>query len=210
MMEILIVLALLGVTIMFLLPRLIAWTHQNRLNGFARQTSMMMQKARLESIRRNVPVVVLVDFAARQVRGFADVNDEAGEPVSDLIYNPVDDAPAGTTDYPLAPAIALTADVLFIGEDETEPNGDLAVDGFTAAPEDDLPEIAVFQPDGSVRNRGAFRFGDLKGNILEVRASPEATGRVQIRKYQPERAEPNLEGTFYFPPASGNERWVWY
>lgn len=209
LLEILVVVAMLGIAVMFLLPGLIAWAHQNRLNGFARETSMMMQKSRLEAIRRNVPVVVMVDFASNEIRSFADVTNDDGEPGSDLIFNPIDDAVPGTTDYTVAPTISLTGDAMFIGEEETEPNGTNAVDGFTEAADEGLPRVAVFQPDGSVRNRGAFRIGDRSGNILEVRVSPEATGKVQIRKYQPER-EANIDGTYYFQPSNGDERWVWY
>jgi len=41
----------------------------------------------------------------------------------------------------------------------------------------------VFLPDGSVDKTGAFRFQDVRGNFLEIQVEPQATARVQVRKW---------------------------
>ena len=74
------------------------------------------------------------------------------------------------------------------------------------------PNAVVFQPGGSVRDSGAIRFGDKRGNILEVRVEPRSTARVEIRKFHP---DPPWGGPPGFFPAgrhegSGKPMWEWY
>ena len=60
----------------------------------------------------------------------------------------------------------------------------------------------IFQPDGSVKEIGAFRFSDVRGNLLEVDVSPQATARVQVRKY-------NETEDKWFTRDQGDNAWEW-
>lgn len=68
-------------------------------------------------------------------------------------------------------------------EEPAGATGEASLDGFTPF---DGAVSAVFQPNGSVADEGAFRIADLRGNFLEVRVAPAATGRIEIRKWQDE------------------------
>ncbi len=53
-----------------------------------------------------------------------------------------------------------------------------------------------------MRNTGAIRFGDLRGNFLEVRVEPAATARVQVLKW-------DLDLAAYQTRNQGDKPWVW-
>ncbi len=79
--------------------------------------------------------------------------------------------------------------------------------GLTPIGGESALRVAVFLPDGSIRDAGAFRLADGKQpqpNVLEVRVEPAATARVEIRKYL--FAGTNGAG-FY---SSGGGTWQWY
>jgi hypothetical protein len=51
------------------------------------------------------------------------------------------------------------------------------------------PSVAVFRGDGSAEDSGAFRFqavelGGAAPNYMEILLSPEATARIQVRKWR--------------------------
>lgn len=54
----------------------------------------------------------------------------------------------------------------------------VTVDGWTGSGQE-----AVFLPNGTAIDEGAFRFADKRGNLLEVRLAPAAIGRVEVRKF---------------------------
>jgi len=58
----------------------------------------------------------------------------------------------------------------------------------------------VFRPDGSVEETGAFRIQDVRGNFLEIWVSPQATARVQVRKWD------ENDGKWY---TRGDKVWEW-
>jgi len=58
----------------------------------------------------------------------------------------------------------------------------------------------IFREDGSVLSTGAIRFADPRGNVLEVNVEPQATGRVEIRKY---------DGTAYVTKGEGVNAWTY-
>jgi hypothetical protein len=74
--------------------------------------------------------------------------------------------------------------------------------------------VAVFEPDGSVRDAGGIRISDGKNpaNVFEVRIDPPATARVEILKFvygdnrgiNPELAP---HGSWF---GQGGNMWEWY
>ena len=79
---------------------------------------------------------------------------------------------------------------------------------WTASPIDG-PELfaAVFEPDGSIRDIGAFRIADDRGdprNTLEVRVAPRATARIEVRKF----VFGGPSGDDFYPAGAG--LWKWY
>jgi len=193
--EMIVVVAIIGIMATIGLPNLVRMIHRAKLDGIVRETSVLMQRARSEAVRQNVPTVVRADFARNEVVAFADVDGVAAGDPSDMIFNPVAGEPHRTTDYELG-RYRLPNLVGF-----AHPSGDPAerVDGFTAAGGEN---VAVFDPNGSIRDLGAIRFGDQRGNFLEVRIEPAATARVQVRKW-------DLDLAAYQTRNQGDKPWVW-
>jgi prepilin-type N-terminal cleavage/methylation domain-containing protein len=181
--EVLVVLVLLMVLMVFAFPAIQGMVRRGKIEGTARQTSVLLQSARLAALKAggqkattplgatswSARTVVRVDPATREVVAFVDVNDSAGSPGSDLVFNPVAGENRGDTDTLLG-RVSLPNHVLID-----------APDGLTAGA-DGVP-IAVFLSDGSIDRSGAFRFSDRNGNRLEVRIEPRATARVELRKW---------------------------
>lgn len=193
--EMIVVVAIIGIMATLGLPNLIRVIHRAKLDGIVRETSVLMKRARSEAVRQSVPTVVRADFARNEIVAFADVDGVAlGDP-SDLIFNPIAGEPHRTTDYELG-RYRLPNLVGF-----AHPSADPAerIDGFTPA---GAEFVAVFDPNGSMRNTGAIRFGDLRGNFLEVRVEPAATARVQVLKW-------DLDLAAYQTRNQGDKPWVW-
>lgn len=204
--EALVILVLLGVLMMVAIPKIFHLLRRSRDQAILSETSMLIARGRMEAVKRGVPVVVGFDYETQELFAYADVNLDDGSRGSDLVFNPVDGALGGATDYQLA-RVPLPQAVRFWGAEDSEPEGADAVDDFTAA-EAGLPNVAVLEIDGSLRDRGAFRFGDDHGNFFEVRVSPEATARVQIRKYDADRAV-GPDGMHYYTGNQDGIPWEW-
>jgi prepilin-type N-terminal cleavage/methylation domain-containing protein len=82
--EILIVLALMGVLMAIGLPNLFAYIQHQKILGITQQTAMVFRLARLESIKTANNAVVKLDTAAATVTGYMDLNQnltqDAAEP----------------------------------------------------------------------------------------------------------------------------------
>lgn len=210
--ESVVMLFLLLMLIALILPNLLYMIRRSRFQAATTETSMLLSRARMEAVKRGVPVVIGIDLAQQQLVAFADVNLEDGSRGSDLLFTAVDGANPGATDYRLG-AIPLPEGVRFWGPDDDEPGGPDAVNQLTEVPDEDVPNVAVMQIDGSIRDLGAFRLGfrndeDDPGNFFEVRVAPQATARVQIRKYDPDRAL-GPDGTHYYTRDQDGEPWEW-
>jgi Tfp pilus assembly protein FimT len=179
--ELLITVTLLGIVAIMGVPAFHKMMVRSRLDGMARQTSVLMSRVRSEAIKRNRPGVLLPDTTQGTVSAFLDSDD-------DQVF--------GAGDLAIA-TLQLPRNVSFVA-----PGSQPIVDGFTSG-------VAVFERNGSTRNTGALRFGDPLGNFLEVRVSPAKTGRVRVRKFNPDLA-PGPDGTQWFTPGQGGEPWKWY
>lgn len=223
--------ALLGLVAILVVPAISQMQSRLRMESTARQTAALLQQARTEAINRGVPVVVEIDFTDDTLVAFADIDDALGDPGSDLLFTPrtaddTDDGvePArGTTDYVVAslqlPGGNTSSQIYFWGAEDSGPEEEHAVSGFTASPNVDEPNLAVFDSDGSIDSVGAFRLGmgplpeDSPGdgihwNFMEVRVAPQATGRVEVRKYIPE--PPGIQGYYPRDSTPGGASWTWY
>lgn len=211
--EALIVLALLGILMLIGLPALLGTVQRYKMEGTAQGVANLMRLARLEAIKQGVPVIVRLDYTNGAVTAFVDRD-------SNLQMNPTPGAKPRATDHEIG-RVHLANGVFFWGvandngPADPTPGGTNVVSGFTADPTGGgLPNIAVFDPNGSIRNPGGFEFGDRNGNFLEVRSGPQATGRVSLWKFDRtdnayyERANkaPGSGGG----PASGQKTWEWY
>ncbi len=206
--EIFIVLALLGALLAIGVPNLFSQLNRSELEGTAKRTSMLFYKARIESIRRGVPVVVYPDYENRQVLAFADVNIADGTPGSDLLYNPIAGVTVdGATDY-IVGRVELAPRAHFWGAPDDAPEGANVLTGFSTIGIDPPAVGAIFLPSGTLVARGALRFADAGRNFLEVTVSPEASPKVLLRKYDAD-ATPGPDGTKYFPQGWNDQYWVW-
>lgn len=61
---------------------------------------------------------------------------------------------------------------------------------------------AVFEVDGTAREIGAFRLAGQRNHFMEVRVDPPATGRIEVRKWDPIDEEYKAQG-------QGGEQWKW-
>ena len=175
-------------------PALLQQLHKNRVVGYGRETSLLMQRSRYESIRQHVTVIARLDLAQREIVAFADVDGvNQGDP-PDGSYNPVEGVVHRSTDYEVGRAI-LPGTMYF-----QAPAGHDVIDGFTTV---NGEQVAEFGVDGSVTDVGAFRFGDNRGNYLEVVISPAATGRVRHRKYNEDLAK-------WLEDREEGVRWEWF
>ena len=133
-----------------------------------------------------------IDPTARSVTAFADVNDDG-----EFKFDPAGGADYRTTDYQIGGTFTLPSGISFAAHDGTD--AAKIADGFLDVPWSDT-DIAVFDSDGSVRVVGAFRTGDLEGHYLEVRIEPQATARVEIRKW---------DGSEYLAQGEKGKTWQW-
>lgn len=198
--EALLAVAIIGIASALLLPTLQQLIHSSKIRGICRTTAAQMRKARFEAIKRGVPSVVRIDPATREVIAFVDVNGPALTDLSDGIFNPVAGQPPGATDFELE-RVLLPPGVDFIFQ---ATSGLASVDGFSNTGNPDPPDDqAIFLPDGSINDAGAFRFGDQRGNFLEVRVDPPATARIEVRKWTDEA------GGVWRSQGEGGATWRW-
>ena len=189
LLEIMVVVAIIGIVSLMGLPALQNFILRAKHEGAARQISMLMHRAKMEAVLQSVPTVVSVDTANETVTAFADINEDG-----DFAFNPLAGADYKTTDYQIGGTYRLPSGVDFLA-----PGAEAVVDAFFDVSWN-TANVAVFGSDGSVRETGAFRTGDLEGNFLEVAVEPKATAKVQIRKW---------DGTNFLAQGEGGKTWEW-
>lgn len=206
-MEIVVVLAILGLMLAASLPAFLQWIQRQRILGVVNATASRMQMARQEAIKAQVPVVVQPSFANNDILIFANVDEDPN-----LQYDPDPAQPFKTVDYELA-RVRLPAQqrqVYFWAPTDATPEGADAIVGLTVTSA--AQNAVVFLPDGTVRDTGAIRVADNRENYFEVRVEPRATARVQILKYyfNPPWGDPDG----FFPrgrhPTDDVPMWKWY
>lgn len=192
--EMMVILAILLIVSLISAPPLFRAVHRSQILGIARQTAMLMQGARLEAIKRNLPARVVFNFPQNAI---VTVVDENNNGVYDI-----------ATELPIA-RMALPAQTRFWGAGDLVPNGPQALLNLTAGIACNPAPCpaggwAQFNPDGSASQlNGAVRFGDKSSNFLEVRIATAGTGRVEIRKWDPAASD-------YFVSGYNGQPWKWY
>lgn len=164
LLELVVAVVVLFIALLALVPAIGPTLARVKLEGTTRQTSVFLARARMEAIKTGNPVVVRADPTGALV-GFADVN-------RDGQFNPTSGTPFRTTDYLLG-RFPLPSRILFAA-----PGGQPALDGLTVQ---GTERRAVFRPDGSITDPGAFRLADDRGHFREVRIEPQVTPRTRIR-----------------------------
>lgn len=195
--EMLVVLVLAMVMVGLALPIFFTTMRQAKLRGIVQETTVLMRRARIEAVKTSSQAVVRIVLPAGgqpgQIEVFSDRDaDEvldAGEPMLGRLSLPF--------------GIQFKAPPDFVGKD--------SVNGFSPDPDPSLPNIAVFQGSGAIKEIGAFRFGDDYQNYLEVRVAPPATARVEVRKALEEGSDWNWyvsgDGS---TSGDGRASWEWY
>jgi prepilin-type N-terminal cleavage/methylation domain-containing protein len=197
--EMIVTVAILGILALFTYPALQRMIVRSQLEGDGRQIVTFMRLARLESIKRSIPVVVEIDLAKTRFSAYADLNDAFGNPGIDLIYNPVGGAPEGTTDFIVLPEQIMTKNASFGGP--TSDNAPLT--GFGVDPGGN--PVVVFNADGSIAAEGTLRFGDVRENYLQIRVAPRTTAKVEILKWDRDAGVWRERAT-----ETGGVTWEWY
>jgi prepilin-type N-terminal cleavage/methylation domain-containing protein len=209
LLEMLVVMLILMILAVFGFPALQELFTRSKLQGSAREISIHLGSSRIAAMRLGRNVVVRPVFGEQRLVSFVDDNEnfkhDTGEQVIASLSVPGTGSDQGI--YMRGPNGVAPTD-----EDPAE-----AIDGFTDIEGEDEDDptlhLAVFEPDGSVRDPGAFRISDAATppNVFEVRIDPPATARIQILKYVFGRADGLRPGT---PAGSwfgqGGNQWEWY
>ncbi|HEV7516386.1 MAG TPA: prepilin-type N-terminal cleavage/methylation domain-containing protein [Thermoanaerobaculia bacterium] len=194
--ELLVVFVLGSFLLAVSVPAIVQFTHRANLEAAARQTTSLMQVARREAVKSNVNANVVFDYDANQVYAYTDAN-----------ANNVEDA--GEVELGRFP---LPKKVYFWGGEDTAAKGANAIvtwsAGTTCTPSCPNGGIASFLPNGAAFRTGAVRFGDFtatgkKGNFIEVRVAISATGKLELRKWDPATST-------YLLRDEGGKSWTWY
>lgn len=223
--EILVVVAIVGLLAVLTVETLSAYVPRFRLRQSTSQAQQLINKARLEAIRRGVTTVVAADFGDRTLTAFAELNGDPDDPLAVgaryLVFDPDPISQPDRTDY-LIGVMALPgpggAGVQF-GGPQFGVNGPDAVTGLTPVPgaAAGAPPVLVFLPTGAVAAPGALRFTDgAERNFLET-AVTNLTGKIEVRKYLGDADSPTgaadffAEGNVSFAADGvGENVWVWY
>jgi type II secretory pathway pseudopilin PulG len=178
--EVLTMMTTLGIAAGVSLPALLNYMQRAKLEGAAHQTVTLLYSARLEAITRGAPAAVTIDPATNDLVAFVDVDGGSSTSPPDGHFNPVSGDRYKQTDYEIA-RFRLPAGIELA--DPEGNHGPASVDGF-ANPAPIPAGIAYFNIDGTVRDDGAFRLADERGNFLETRIAATTTARVELRKWQ--------------------------
>lgn len=196
LLELLIVLSFIVILSAVGFPALQQMFTRSKLTGSAREISSHLLNARVQALRRGRSVVVRPSYATKSLVAFVDENDDQVQDPTELqIYNL--DIP-GTGE----------GNIYLMGENGIEGADNSpaeSVDGFTAV---GANFVAVFDPDGTIRDFGAFRISDggTPPNVFEVRVEPRATARLRTLKY----VYDGPEGDDFYTEGQGVNVWEWY
>lgn len=198
MLEVLVVLVILVVLGVLLVPEFTNSLERAKLRGMASETTVLMRLARLDAIKHSRQAIVVIQPAGT-----------AGDNLDRVVACPdPNDNLTCDADERFLGEFNLPVGVLF--RDEAGDLGKDSVRDFTSTG-GATPNVAVFRGDGSIRDTGAFRFGDAcsrGNNVLEVLVEPRATARVEVRKWRSGTIwEANGDGT---ANSTGGNAWEWY
>jgi prepilin-type N-terminal cleavage/methylation domain-containing protein len=178
--EAIIVLALIMIAALIGFPALQNMIHRSKVEGAVTQIAMTARAARLDAIKESVQFYVQADFANDRVVVYRETNTPGTG------FDPATDEEVRS--------VLLPSLLSFWGPADAAPEGGDATYGLPA------DEHITMRPDGSADVAGGIRFGDAKGNYLEMRIDPPAAARVQIRKW---------DGMDWRTKGQGGKAWKW-
>jgi prepilin-type N-terminal cleavage/methylation domain-containing protein len=211
MVEIMMVLAVIVILAAFGFPALQQMFTRSKLQGSAREIAVHLGSSRVAAMRLSRNVVVKPLFSEKRLVSFVDDNENFIQDLDEreLSSLALPGTGGGEHIYLMGPDGVAASD-----DDPAE-----SLDGLTTivSGDPDIPDVrvAVFEPDGSIRDQGGFRISDGKSpaNMFEVRIEPPATARVEILKYVYGDTRGINPGTTT-PPGSwfgqGGNNWEWY
>jgi type II secretory pathway pseudopilin PulG len=205
-MEMIVIVALIILFSVVFYPNLQGQIDKARILGFVQSVSSQIQKARQEAIRMNSSAVVQPDKTASEILIFMNVD---GDPVFTFAPDPT--VTHRTADFEVSRIrLPVEFDIHFWSAGDRDPNGKQSVVGLTDTVAED--NAVVYLANGSVEDIGALRFGDKRGNLFEVRIGPQASGKIEVLKWN---REPPRGGKGAYLPRGRDESaqaplWVWY
>ncbi len=209
--ETMVVMVIIVILAIFSFPALRQILLRADLESYMTQVRGAMQGARYQAIKLGLPVVVQVLPDTNEIRVYVDRPelDEGGVRVdTDLVYDPSPGLDPRETNeilqlLPMPTRVRAAA-----------PAGQVSVDGFTnlsgGDPSEAEPEelVAVFMPDGSIRDAGAIRLSDRRKNFIEARVEIAATGKMALRKFDCRAGVWRYRDEQTSMP--GESAWEWY
>lgn len=177
--EAMMVLLIAGILMAIGIPALQQFIHRSRIEGFAREASIMCQAARMESIKQTLPAVVRFDETQRRVFSWLDSD-------GDSVQDPDEPDLASTT---------LPGGLEFQGPGALAVEGLLSdVDGAwvvfnsdgSAVLDFDNPLCNIEDPDADLTSElegACMRIADGRPNYLQISIGPWSTANIQVRKW---------------------------
>lgn len=206
--ELIVAIAVLGTLLAIGAPLILKTLHTAKMTSAAFDCNSLLRRAKSQAIKKNSPAVVRYDPLTESNPADSDVKDgrlvafidvhglDPDNDPPDSVFNPVDDGrPFTETDHEIW-GCYLPPDVTWGGPEE---DPDMLV-GFTTVGKEN---VAIIDPDGSVRDIGAFRFGDTRDNHLAIQMAPAATARITLLKWDRE------DDTWKEQEEEG-KKWTWY
>ena len=183
--ETMVVMLFMAIVMTLGMPALQQMIHRARLEGIARETSVMCHSTRLEAIKGGIPTVIRFDITDRTIVSWVDAN---GDNVQDV----------GEREL-MRRQLPAQADFLAPG----------GMDAIGGLPTDGDGAWLTFNIDGSIQltstgdcdtGLACVRLADSRPNYLELSIGPAATASVKIRKWN---------GTEWQLPGDGGQPWHW-
>ncbi len=196
MVEVLVSLSIVGLMASLIFPAMRHQIRKSKLGAGSSAISSHLLKSRFEAMKLGLPIVVVPDYVEQGLFAFVDAD-------GDLAFDEEE-----RQLYRLS--VPGSQGLSFMGPDGQIGSADdpaESVVGFTEVGAGSSLRVAVFDPDGSIRDPGAFRLADGRQpqrNVLEIRVEPRATARVSVLKFLYE----GPDGDGFYPSGAGI--WEWY
>lgn len=201
--ELIVGVAVIGTLFAIGAPIALRTIHTAKMTSVAHDCNITVRRAKSEAIRMNLPVVIRYDAETERLQGFVDVHGPTVNDPPDYVFLADSGSAPTATDHEVS-RCALPSGVSWGGPSGSGPANEAIVLGFTTVGTDAAAEeVAIFEPDGTIQDIGAFRFGDQRGNYLAIEIAPAATARVRLLKWDPDDSQWKERG-------EDGDRWEWF
>ena len=200
--EMIVGVAVIGTLFAIGAPIALRTIHTAKVSSVSYDCNVMVRRAKSEAIRKHSPVVVHYDAELDELVGFVDVHGATPADPPDSIFLAISGQAPTATDHQVA-RCALPPGLSWGGPPGAGPANAAIALGLTSIGGDDDEQVAIFDPDGTIRDIGAFRFGDQRGNYLAIDIAPAATARVKLLKWDTDDDEWREQG-------EDGKKWQWF